>query len=235
MVPPPNAEPHGMTPDGKQLYKEVRMMATSVPDTDEDGNQKYKKHPLTGDPTYPINKAVVAPVTMIYYLKAQGNGNVKRVMWRPPTPEQEREALRAQQIHDVTAGLGEALVNAGVSAQDVADFIADRTGKPLPEPTAAVTPEVKGTTSEPVGLEGNAADGSVDRFDELKVENEGRVEEAPPELAEKEYPLHTGGPHWILSDGQKFRGKREDAEKAETAIKEARAEAKKNTEASPEY
>lgn len=32
------------------------------------------------------------------------------------------------------------------------------------------------------------------------------------------YPQHRGGPHWLLSDGTKVQGSREDAEDAESAL-----------------
>lgn len=33
-----------------------------------------------------------------------------------------------------------------------------------------------------------------------------------------EYPVHKGGPHWVLSNGDKVQGSREDADAAEAAL-----------------
>ena len=212
IVPPINAVPFGMTDDGKQLYKEVTPRSGSEPFiSEETGKQEWRKNQMTGEPLYPLRRPTFYEHTRVYYLESQGNGNIGKVDWRPPSPEEVARAERNQQVEAMKDHLAEALVDAKVSPTELAEMFSKRAGAPaVPE-----LPELV----------------------ELDEEEEPVV--APPvEVAEPvdtdQYPKNLGGGWFELSDGAKLQGKEEQAIEAEIDLEVRRDEAHKVAEATPE-
>ena len=59
--------------------------------------------------------------------------------------------------------------------------------------------------------------------DDPQVEPESEQTEAEPEQeaeSEAEYPVHLGGAYWELSNGEKFQGKKAEAQQAEAELQE---------------
>lgn len=209
IVPPINAVPFGMTDDGKQLYREVTPRSGSEADKDDDGKQRWRKNQMTGEPLYPLRKPTFYEHTRVYFLESQGNGNIGKVDWRPPSPEEVARAERNQQVEAMKDHLAEALVDANVNPAELANLISRR------QPAVPELPELV----------------------ELDEEEEPVV--APPvEVAEPvdtdQYPKNLGGGWFELSDGAKLQGKEEQAIEAEIDLEVRRDEAHKVAEATPE-
>jgi hypothetical protein len=148
----------------------------------------------------------------MYYLESEGNGNVRRIKWRPPTPAEEAAAQRALAVDRMKDSLAETLVDAGVSPNDLADFIKNRTGTTVPATVTADTATVQETTTTPA---------------------------EPEEKVDVEYPVYSSPGRWLLSNGLIFAGKKKDAIKAEEEITDEEradvAESKADSKASAEY
>ena len=130
LVPPEGSEPHGVTPDGRQVYKLVTARSRSVLDKDDEGNQKYRKNQQTGEPMYRMRKPQFYEKTEIFTLESGGNGNVMKMKYAPPTDAELAAAERERKIVAMRDGLAEAFVDQGLSP---AEAVAKLTGA-KPEP-----------------------------------------------------------------------------------------------------
>ncbi len=219
LKPPKGAVPCGITPDGKQLFRMVSKRSRAVPDIDpETGEQRWRKQPNTGEPLYRMNKPERYDLEEVFFLESEGNGNVHKVPYLPPTPEQLAAEERKRAVESMGTSLAEALVDAGISPTEaVARLGAARSA------TAPVPPE-----GEPVRADGIAAP------TDFVVDDEN----GPPAQALTDYPVKVAGNRWRLSNGTIFVGKKVDAFKAEDDLPEdqkgAELAAKATAAATPE-
>jgi len=216
IVAPMGAKMYGVTPEGRQLYVEERARSKSEPVKDAQGNQRYRKNPMTGEPLYPLRKVKLYTENLIYFLKSQGNGNIGRVIWRPPSPEQIAQAKRAQKVKDMQVQLAEALVDNDIAAGDLlgllgkkdVDAIEAKTEpRPVPPPPPIDAPSV---VTEP------------EKSTEPAIN----------------YPLSVEKGVWELSNGQRFEGNKKGAvqmeKKVAAELAERLADAKANAALTPE-
>lgn len=140
-IAPPEAVMAGTTPDGKQLYREVTRRSRAVPMLDEKGDRVFAKNPMTAEPLYPKNRPEIYNHERLYYLESEGNGNLRKVDYAPPTPEQLAEQARQRRIDEMGGGqLGAALVDAGITPEEAVQRIlsgsaaAPAPDEPLPVP-----------------------------------------------------------------------------------------------------
>lgn len=195
--PPRDAVAFGVTPDGKQLFKRTLRRAKGVPKIDpKTGEQEWAKNPQNGEPLYKKNRPEIYTDDRIFYMEDQGNGNVAMVQWVPPSQKEVEEAEFRGKVTAMKDQLAETLVRRGVSVDDLLNSLVN--GTPL---QAAALPI---QSSEPQG------------------EAEIVPEQAEIKLGVAE---HLGAGWWMLSNGTKFRGSKEDAEEQEQRIYEAKLEA----------
>lgn len=192
MKPPKGAVAAGVTPDGHQLYREHSKRSRSIPDIDEEtGQQRQRRHALTGEPLYGIRKPEPYTLTRLYFLEDQGNGNIVKVDYREPTPEEMAAKVRAREIELMKDTLAATMVDSGLSPSELVRRLTAPVTAAAPAPAAA--PEA-----------------------ETLEEEEEEVEEE--ELPQVVYPVHRGGKSWLLSSGDLFNGKKDEATKAEDAL-----------------
>ena len=113
-VPEPHWEMAGTTVHGRQLYKESLKRSRGVPLVDENGERVYAKNPISGEPLYPKNRAEIFHDNRLFFLASQGNGQVEKINYRPPTPEEIRAKERAGKIADVQDQLAAAFVDSEI-------------------------------------------------------------------------------------------------------------------------
>jgi hypothetical protein len=172
----------------------------------ESQHRRWAKNEKTGEPMYKKNKPENYDKVLVYFLEDQGNGNVNRSHYEPLTAEEEAAEQALEQVKALGGGaLAEAMVKAGVSANEMIEEILNRrddTPAPVPEVVDPAVPEtpVTAITAETVA-----------------VESVVEEPEAPTE-PEVTHPQHRGGANWILKDGSKFRGKKTAAVKANNAL-----------------
>lgn len=201
---PRGAKAHGITEDGKQIYKLVTPRSKSEPLLDYEGNQEIKaiealdlpaaekerqiavvkkerqiweKNPLTGVPLYPRRQPVHYELEEIFIMESDGQGNDLKVLYEPLTPEQIAAEKRDVAMKSAVGDLAGALVDSGMTAQE---FVAGRI-----EPTA-------------------------------KQVLEAEVEELPVlEKTVREYPREFEPGIYLLSDKTRFEGEEDEAVVAE--------------------
>lgn len=187
-LPPKDAVQAGTTPDGRQLWRESIPMARAVPKMDEvTGKREFAKNPLTAEALYPKNRPEFWTWHRLYYLDDQGNGNVSKVEYTPPTQAELAGIQREQRVKDVMAELAGKLIDKNVDLDALLSRIAET---PV---TTVESEEVERLTATPTS--------------EIVI----------PE------PKHLGAGWWKLSNGDKTRGKLEEAIEAERRIQEAKA------------
>jgi len=221
LIPPQNAVTKGSTPDGKPLWYEEIPMSRSVPDIipgtitaeNPEGEQRWKKD-LAGQGIYPMRKRESYIWKRTYFLESQGNNNVEKVDYVPQTKEQIAAIERARRVVAMKDRLAEALVDGGVTPENlVATLQAGQVQVPV-EVEAPAEPEAV----EPVaGLAPEAVVAEPTAEVEAAVEPEAGVE-APPEVT---YPVMYAPGRWKLSDGSKLQGKKVKAVRAEKALQKA--------------
>lgn len=135
--PDPNWEMLGMTPDGRQLFKEVTTRSRPVPLNDDDGNRVYQRHLTTGQKLYPMNKPEIFDLERVFTLESEGNGNVRKVPYRPPTPEEIKAAEREGKVEAMKDRLAEVFVDADIEPEDLLAFLRERPYVPQAEIDAA--------------------------------------------------------------------------------------------------
>jgi len=217
IVVPLGAVPFGVTEDGRQLYKEVTPRSGSEADKGEDGKQRWRKNQMTGEPLYPLRKPTFHEHTRIYYLESQGNGNIGKVDYQPPSPEELVRIERGRKVEAMKDHLAEALVDADVTPGELAGLftrrVAERERKAQEAPADLVVPELPDLEpEEPVAAE---------------------VVDLEPE-ATVTYPIERGGGWYELSDGTKLQGDEDHAVDAEIALGERRQQVKREAELIPE-
>lgn len=195
-VVPKNCTPVGLTPAGQQLYVERFKSAKAIPMIGDNGQRVWKRHPINGEPLYPMNKREDTIVERMFFFESQGNFNVEKHWYKPPTQAELDAALREKNMATVMERFAATLVDSGKSPEELmrrlfeygpvlsdGEFAEAESGAPattLPEP----------------------------------------VVEAEP------YPHQLPGiGRWGLSDGTKMQGKRSEADAAEALIQAQRATA----------
>ena len=160
LKPPPGAIPFGRTADGKhQLYRMTSKRSRAVPrfvNTPEakarekelqdegktpeqvrevmlaEGYQDYRKNRTTGESAYPLNRAEFFDLEEIFYLLSEGNGNIRKEPYRPPTEAQLASDRRRLQVQALGGGrLAELLVDEGITAEEVVGAIKGRRARPI--------------------------------------------------------------------------------------------------------
>ncbi len=234
----------GLTPNGHQLFKETTKRSRAIPDIDPTtGERRYKLHPTTGEPLYPRNIPEHYDHIRTFYLESEGNGNIVKIDWIEPTPEELAAVAREKGIKEMIPNLTATLYDSGIDIKDLVaamKMIAQSTKGELVDeapPAEAPEPEPKLTPlPEPVDAPVEVAEASelaiepVETADESQpmLEAEKAPEDViPPPTAPKiglKYPfsLRPGG-HWRLSDGSEYTGKKVDAQAAEAALQEVAA------------
>jgi hypothetical protein len=133
LVAPKGAKLVGMTPDGRQIWEEIRKVAITEWVVDADGKQEYKKNIMTGEPLIPVRKVrSIVDKVMTYTLESEGNGNLRRVDWIPPSPEELERSRHAKAVTDMQVAIAEALVNAKVGPDELLRFLGVETGNAAP-------------------------------------------------------------------------------------------------------
>lgn len=127
---------------GQQLYKMVRRMARSVPmfKLNKEGVEErvYAKNPMTAEPLYAKRKHEMYDEEQLFTLESQGNGNVEKIPYKFPTPEEIAAEEREKKIAAMGGGtLGAALVDMNVTPEEL---IARLMG-PGPSPSPIAEPE----------------------------------------------------------------------------------------------
>lgn len=204
----PSWETVGVGPGGRIIYRERSRRARAVKDIDpKTGEQRQRKHGVTGEALYGLNKPELYTLERTFYLESDGQGNIYKVDYTPPTPEQIEAERRKQAAKEMVPALAEALVAEGLTP---ADLIA-RLRAPVPTDNGSTQSPAGDTVPEPDSPTGDATE------------------------PEKEYPVMYAPGRWELSDGTKMQGKKEDAEQAEAAIQQALADAVANAALTPDY
>lgn len=219
-IPHPDWEAVGFAPNGKQLFIERFKTNDAVPMMEPvrnpDGTQArdpetgellerrvYKRHPINGEPLIPMNKRNIVTVERMFWLESEGNNNVHKHFYTPPTPEEIAAAEREQKIGEVQRAFAESLVDAGWTADEVL--------KRLTTYGPVLTPEEHEESER----------------ERLKAAHDAALvdEDAGPPVTYPD-PVPDTEDEWRLSDGQVFVGSRESAEEQEALIQQQRAQAK---------
>jgi hypothetical protein len=146
-VPDPKWKRVGTTPWGQQLYHETQRRARAVPVYDDDGNRVFTKSP-SGVELVPKNKPEFFEYERLFYLVSEGNGNVRRQLYSPPTAEEIAEAERTGKIAEMKDSLAAAFVDAGMTPEKMIEAFLRRPIEPNAEdvnaPVAPAAPAVEG-------------------------------------------------------------------------------------------
>ena len=242
MIPPPGSVPAGVTEEKKQLFRLITKRSRAVPryvDTPEararekelkaegkttkevceimtaEGLRLYMKNQTTGQNAYPMNRSELYDLDELFFLVSEGNGNIRKQSYYPPTAEELAETRRTEKIKEWADKLAARMVDADVSPDQLVQALFERDrdvpGESGPESTTPAPP-----TSE------SAAPSTA--------------ESVAPKVT---YPLHLGFGKWALSNGEEFQGKKAEAEKAEAALPQevhlAAQEARATADATPDY
>lgn len=117
-IKPPKAQVVGVTPDGRQLFREVTLRTRTVEQTDEAGNPVYRRNPLSGEALHKLRRPINYKRERLFFLESEGNGNIRRVDYRMPTEDEIREAERKKKLEKVIPRLAEALLDKDVDPED---------------------------------------------------------------------------------------------------------------------
>lgn len=91
-TPDPKWERAGTTPWGVQLYIERRPHGKSEPVLNSKGKQVWVRSENTGQKLYKKRKLKRFTFERMFFLFDEGNGNVHKEPYKPPTPEEIRAA-----------------------------------------------------------------------------------------------------------------------------------------------
>lgn len=134
MIPDPKWERVGADPVGRQLYRERQKRSRAVPLFDEEtGERVHQKHQNTGQKLYPMNRPELFTLERVFYLESEGNGNVRKVPYTPPTPEEIAAAERKGKIESMKERVAEVFVDADISPEDLLEFLRSRPYTPQSE------------------------------------------------------------------------------------------------------
>jgi hypothetical protein len=247
LKPPQGARPAGLTPDGKQLYEMVEVRASIVDKVNpETGEVEHRKNTITGEQLHKLREVekdeqgrpVRVRNTRLFYLHSEGNGNVRKVTYTPPSEEDLKKAERRQRVQEMQEALAEGLVDAGMSPQDAIARLRGEAdaGPGLPPPE---TPEPVSEVPPPENGDGDTAPEhpvwgvSVRDMDSALAEIEDPAALANYLEAEALNPDHEGGRSTVL---KKIRDRLADVEGGEDALAavDARAEARQAADDTPE-
>lgn len=229
LIPPQGAEPAGVTDDGKhQLYKLKRKMARGVPRMDPaTGERMWRKHGVTGEPLYPLSRPEIYEEELLFYLESDGQGNVVMVDYSFPTPEELAERERRKQVDRMVPALAEALVDEGVTPENVIDALRGIFAPRGDEPGVVLEEAAPVETASEVA--------PPDETDPPAEEPPEDIGVQLADLDEHEYPRLYGVGLWYLSkshelacrngDAKGFKGDRDEAEEQAIAWEQASADA----------
>ena len=150
LLPPVDALAAGVTPDGRQLYRRVKQVVTTEPKINPQTGEQLWRINQMGQQTVAVRRVVsVTPTEELFYLESEGNGNVRKIPYRHPTPDEVAAKEREQKIAAMGGGtLAAALVDAGLSPEEaIARLVGSKTA---PEPAATKPPESTKTATGPV-------------------------------------------------------------------------------------
>jgi hypothetical protein len=168
----------GTLPDGRPIYKKTIVRAgPHEPKLDPDGQPMYGKNPITGDRIYEKYTRKAMTITLYVVPNNQGNGNLTWDQYFFPTQAELQARARREKIELTKDQLAEALVDGDLNISDLITMV--RTGR-MAAPTIPAA-----ATEEPAVVDGGPTD----------------------EVPEGEFPKAQGGGVWLLSDGNKVRGK----------------------------
>ncbi|KKL25614.1 hypothetical protein LCGC14_2403530 [marine sediment metagenome] len=225
LIPPQGAVQRGTTPDGKQLWYMEIPMSRSVKDIlpgtktreNPEGEQRYRMNPA-GEKVYKLYVSERYIWKRLFFLESEGNGNVAMVPYVPQTDAQIAATERARKVAAMKDSMAEAFVDAGVLPENlVATLRAGQVQVPVEvEEPETVGPAVEVTEEEVVAEEPKA---------------KPEAEKPPASEDSITYPHMYGPGWWRLSNGERVRGDRKKAERAEKDVLKARAAAKET----PDY
>ena len=208
-----NWEPVGRAINGKQLWVErfqdnepEPMMETIKgpdgtaiidPETGEPKQRRvFKRHPVNGEPLYPMNRRNIVTRERMFYVESQGNWNVEKHFYTPPSEEELREIDRKERIQELKDTFFAKLADTGLSPDELMRRL-QTYGPVMTDEQIAEADEHAGVVPEPAG---DSAD-------------------------EKDYPLKLAGRNqWELSNGTIYTGDEEGALDAELEVLQRREE-----------
>ncbi len=135
LIPPRGAKAVGTHTDGRVIYEMYDVLdprpTEKVPILDPlTGKEMWKKNQATGEPMYPLMRAVAVRRDKRFVLERDGNGQVAMQEGFEPTDEELAEVQAARQREIFAADLASEAVNRGLNAADVLDLLAG--GKKVP-------------------------------------------------------------------------------------------------------
>jgi len=144
LLPPVDALAAGVTRDGRQLYRRVKQIVTTEPKINPaTGEQQWRINQM-GQQTVAVRKVTsVTPTEELFYLENEGNGNVRKIPYRHPTPDELAASEREKKIAAMGGGsLAAALVDAGISPQEaIARLVGAKTAPETASPQTATSPK----------------------------------------------------------------------------------------------
>ncbi len=185
-VPDPAWKLVGRTPLGQQLYEENTPRSRAVPlykvepcpdcaDAEQplanvcetcngsrkvDGDRIWKTNPLNGEPLIAMNRPERYIHRRTFYWESDGHGNGGKIDWTPPTPE-EIEALRHEkQVAEMLPTLASALIDAGLSTEDIVERLTAPVTAPVPIARLAPEPIVP-RADDALPFDGSQPDGDM--------------------------------------------------------------------------
>lgn len=169
---PPSAVDAGFTEDGRPLLRETTVRVESEPAVDEEGNELYRKNQSTGEPMYKLRRGKRVRKERLFTLVSEGNGNVRREEYIPPTPEEIERRRQQKATEELLPNLAKILADRGLTPEQLADRLAG------PATPAASVPEPESPASYPEHLGGGTwlfSDGTKESG--LKKEDAVKLEE----------------------------------------------------------
>lgn len=236
LIPPTGAEPAGVTPDGKhQLYRMTRRRAVIQDKVGPDGEKEYRKNTITGEQLWPVRKVNgIEEVEELFYLESEGNGNVRKVRFRPLTNEEQKAIARREAVEAFMRRLAEEAVDRGLTpeevlarGQEIAQEQPEPDEGPLPEPGPAAEGGAPAGETEPPRR--TVWDFTVRDLKEVVPDMDDPQVLADWYQAETRNPDHEGGRSSVLG---LLKDRMEDLLGDEGA--DAQVEAKTNAEVTPE-
>ncbi len=94
-------------------------------------HRQWKTHPVNNEPLLPKNRLELYTLTRTFFLESQGNGNVQKTYWTPPTPEELAALKRDDKILEMGRAMATALVDSDITPAEMVEMI--RSGKAIRE------------------------------------------------------------------------------------------------------
>ena len=131
----PAWEQSGVTPDGRQLFTERFRTNRAQPDIqppspeeiaraeaegrEPHGERRWKRHPINGEPLYPMNKRKIVEVERTFYIESQGNFNQEKMFYTPPTAEEIAAAEREGRMAEIQSMFFGQLADSGLTPEEI--------------------------------------------------------------------------------------------------------------------